>query len=52
LIVFFASLFSVLAKNSSGLAGLAISNALSISLTLNFLIRVFAEFESINIFLK
>jgi ATP-binding cassette subfamily C (CFTR/MRP) protein 1 len=45
----FASLFSVLSKGdnfSSGLAGLAISNALAMSTMLNYLVRMTAEFES------
>jgi len=46
LIILFASLFSVLTQDSSGLAGLAISNALAISILLSFLVRVFADFES------
>jgi ABC-type multidrug transport system fused ATPase/permease subunit len=48
LITVFAALFAVLAKNniSPGLVGLSISYAMNVSQTLNWLVRMTADFES------
>lgn len=48
LVVFFAALFAVIGKNSlnSGLVGLSISYALSVTQTLNWLVRMTSELET------
>ncbi|XP_043911577.1 ATP-binding cassette sub-family C member 2 [Protopterus annectens] len=48
LVVFFAALFAVISRNSlnSGLVGLSISYALSVTQTLNWLVRMTSELET------
>ena len=48
LIIVFAALFAVLARNSisAGIAALSITCSLNVSQTLNWLVRMSAEFET------